>query len=91
MTHDRPLNEQGPLRVPPAADTPENNLAALLAEATARGVSSEDLDEAVHDAVDGLAASVNNGGLGAQIEFLMQRLGADETRRLLGACLADKP
>jgi hypothetical protein len=85
------LSADVPLRVPPTADLPENALAVLVTEATTQGVSSEDLDEAVHDAVSGLATKLNNDGLEAQIEFLMQRLGADETRRLLGACLVDKP
>jgi hypothetical protein len=78
-------------RVPQTADAPENTLAALVAEAMAQGLSCEDLDNAVHDAVGGLATNVNNAGLEAQIEFLVLRLGAAETRRLLEACSADKP
>lgn len=85
------LSEHVQLRVPQTADAPENAFAALVAEAMARGLSCEDLDNAVHDAVGGLATNVNNAGLEAQIEFLVQRLGAAETRRLLEACSADKP
>jgi len=84
------LGDSVQLRDPhPAADA-EIGTAALVAEATARGLSPEDLDEAVHDAVGGLAASLNNDGLDAQIEFLVQRFGAAETRKLLENCAADR-
>ncbi len=85
------LSADVPLRVPTTTDDPENSRASLLAEATARGVSCEDLDEAVHDAVGDLAANLNNAGLQAQIEFLVQRLGAAETRQLLRTCASDRP
>ena len=91
MTHDRQRKGQGPLRVPPTTNEPDSTLGSLVAEATTQGVFSEDLDEAVHDVVSGLATNVNNAGLEAQIEFLMQRLGAEEARQLLRTCAADRP
>lgn len=35
-----------------------------------RGITSEDLDEIVHDAASRLASNANNDGAGSQIEFL---------------------
>lgn len=42
------------------------------------GISSEDLDDLVHDCVSQQASDINNGGLSAQIEYLNREIGVDE-------------
>ena len=46
-------------------------------------IESRDLDDVVHDAVSSTASAVNNGGLSAQIAFLIEQLGTEETKRLI--------
>jgi hypothetical protein len=53
-------------------------------------LTPEDLDEAVHDAADELAASINNGGLEAQINFLDEQFGPECTKRIVTLILKDK-
>jgi hypothetical protein len=69
----------------PALSTDE-----LVAWARSRGLSPEDLDDRVHDLVSAQASNLNNGGLGAQIKFLVEQLGAAETRKLLAELAADQ-
>lgn len=57
---------------------------AVVDEAHARGTQPSDLDEVVIDAAVASAADVNNRGLEAQVAFLVDHLGLDETRRTLG-------
>ena len=63
--------------------------ARLVQEAEELGITPEDLDEAVHDTAGALASAMNNDGLEEQITFLVERLGVDETRRLLAETTAD--
>ena len=58
--------------------------ARLVQEAEKAGIKPEDLDEATHD------AAMNNGGLVEQIQFLVERHGADEPRKLLGEMAASR-
>jgi hypothetical protein len=43
----------------------------------------EGLDEYVHDVASAQASDVNNGGLVAQLNFLVEHLGVEHTRKLL--------
>jgi hypothetical protein len=56
------------------------SVAELVALAAHRLLSSEHLDEAVHDAADEHAANLNSEGLDVQIEYLVSRLGAREAQ-----------
>jgi hypothetical protein len=47
----------------------------LVRLAAGRRLSSDHLDDAVHDAADERAAQINSEGLDAQIEYLVRRLG----------------
>ena len=47
------------------------------------GITPEQLEEAVHEAAAAVAASINNGGLAEQVEYLVQHLGVVETDQLL--------
>jgi hypothetical protein len=55
----------------------------LAADAHCRGVLPEQLDELVHDAKGSEAAAINNEGLDAQVEYLVEQLGAASVRDAL--------
>jgi hypothetical protein len=55
----------------------------LAADAHCRGVLPEQLDELVHDAKGSEAAAINNEGLDAQVEYLIEHLGAATVRDTL--------
>jgi len=55
-------------------------VAELVALATHLLLSSEDLDDAIHDAADEHAGNINSEGLDVQIEYLVSQLGASETQ-----------
>lgn len=55
----------------------------IVKQAKSNGIKSEDLDELVHEVISKTASSINNGGLEAQIEFLIDKLGAHEVEREL--------
>lgn len=58
--------------------------AAGLEEMAGRlGLEAEDLDEHVIELACAEASDINNGGLSAQIAYLMRSLGAEETRLLV--------
>lgn len=68
---------------PPAAEPVDRrapSVSELVALAARGRLSSEDLDEDVHDAASEDAANVNSEGLDGQIAYLVQRLGARETQ-----------
>jgi hypothetical protein len=50
----------------------------------------EDLDESVHDVASGIASDANNGGLDAQVRFLVKELGAGHAEEQLDKLIADK-
>jgi hypothetical protein len=56
------------------------SVAELVALAAHLLLSSEDLDDAVHDAADEHAATLNSEGLDVQIDYLVARLGASDTQ-----------
>lgn len=43
-----------------------------------RGISSEQLDDLVHEAAGRLASNANNDGMSSQLDFLMVVCGWDE-------------
>lgn len=53
-----------------------NTLKTLI---KARGLKAEDLDDLIHDVASEQASRVNNEGLEAQLEFLISRIGYDDT------------
>jgi len=55
----------------------------LTRQAEENGVQPERLDELVHEIASSHAASINNGGLSEQIEYLVKELGAAEVERIL--------
>lgn len=57
--------------------------ADLLVQLAESNLDAEDLDDAVHTATSLQATNVNNQGVGAQVRCLVERLGLEETRRLL--------
>lgn len=68
---------------------PEINIQDIISKARVDGVSSEDLDELVHEVVSKTASSINNGGLEAQIEFLVDELGSYEVEKEIEKLLGD--
>jgi hypothetical protein len=83
-----PMDEQDCSQ--PATVSPETSAAELVAWAQSQGLSPEDLDDEIHDHVGTAASNLNNRGLHAQIEFLVQQFGAAETRKLLTEVISDK-
>jgi len=65
------------------AGAPPAAVAELVALAGELEVTDLELDGHVHDVASQAASSVNNEGVEGQIAYLVERLGADETRRLL--------
>jgi hypothetical protein len=61
------------------------SIAELVALAARMLLSSEDLDDAVHDAADEHAATINSEGLDGQIEYLVARLGAKDAQAAIEA------
>lgn len=55
----------------------------LIQQAEENSVEPERLDELVHEIASSHAASINNGGLSEQIEYLVKELGAAEVERIL--------
>ena len=83
-----PVDEQDcaqPVTVSQAASAAE-----LVTWAQSQGLSPEDLDDEIHDQVGVVASNLNNRGLSAQIDFLVQQFGAVETRKLLTEVISDK-
>ncbi len=65
------LRERG-VQLRPAAG---GMVAALLARFGTAGLAENTLDDLVHDVASSEASQVNNGGLTAQIPFLLRQLG----------------
>lgn len=65
---------------PEPSISPEQRLLALASEL---GVDPLDLDDAVHDLHSTPASQINNGGLPAQISYLLDQLGEAEVADLL--------
>ncbi|MFD8564659.1 hypothetical protein ACFV1N_45975 [Streptosporangium canum] len=62
----------------------------LLQIADLLSTDSEQLDELVHDLVSQHGSSINNGGLPAQLAYLINAIGADSVRELLRQEAADR-
>ena len=76
----------------PVSEEPETNdvedrsrqeTERLIQQAEEDGVLPERLDELVHEIASSHAASINNGGLSEQIEYIVKELGAAEVERVL--------
>jgi hypothetical protein len=76
--------------VPPAEASPAVSVDELVAWAQSQGLAPEDLDDQIHGQVGALASNLNNRGLSAQIEFLVEQFGSAETRNLLAELAEDK-
>jgi hypothetical protein len=63
----------------------------LLAAALAAGLEPVDLDEAVHEAKAEEASAVNNAGLEAQLDYLVEAYGLDATRSLIEDAARGEP
>lgn len=61
----------------------------LLAFARHHGISSDDLDEIVHELVSEQATQINNGGLEAQLSYLLDAIGPAQARTTLHADSGD--
>lgn len=57
--------------------------ASVTADAQVAGVTSEELDDAVINAATETASRANNGGVDAQISYLIQQYGEAAVRRLM--------
>jgi hypothetical protein len=62
----------------------------LADKAKANGLKAEDLDNIVHDLAAGMAADVNNGGLGDQLYYLVVGLGAQHADRQIDELIAGR-
>lgn len=54
-----------------------------LADLAAKTLTTEDLDDAVHDAASAAASTANNTGIAAQVRFLAAHLGGHATEKLI--------
>lgn len=64
--------------LPITEDVPEEDkVAEVVKRLEEKGIQHEDLDDAVTDACSAQASNINNGGLRAQAEFLLQDYGGD--------------
>lgn len=61
----------------------DRDLADLLALARQHGIGSEGLDEIVHQVVSEQATQINNGGLEAQLSYLIDALGPTQASAML--------
>ena len=66
-----------------ASGTRNRELRDLLALARQHGISSDDLDEIVHELVSEQATQINNGGLEAQLSYLIDAIGPAQARAML--------
>jgi hypothetical protein len=73
------------------AAAPPSAVAELVALAHELEVKELELDERVHDVASRAGSDVNNEGLEGQIAFLIQRLGAEETRRIVEQATQQHP
>jgi len=55
----------------------------LIVQAEKNRITSESLDEAVHEAKANEAAEINNGGLESQIPYLVEFYGSNHVRELV--------
>src|SRR4051812_33113534 len=64
---------------------------AFLEEFCAVHLAEDALDDLVHELKGSEAAAINNGGAGAQLEYILERLGAVEAARAVMGEGADLP
>ena len=94
--HDNPVVAQGdsaPDLLPvDRADTSGRDAAMdrLVGKAQAADLSPEDLDETVHELAASIAADINNGGLDAQIGYLVEQMGIQGTQQQLDRLIEEK-
>ena len=80
---DRQPREATSISLAPFDQPPSR--AELVALAAHLLLSSEDLDDAVHDAAEEHAATLNSEGLDTQIEYLVARLGTTDAQAAIEA------
>jgi len=68
---------------PAGASSQPGEADKLAAWAAGLGLEAEDLDDLVHGAYSRQASETNNGGLGAQVRFLIESYGTGGARSLL--------
>jgi hypothetical protein len=62
----------------------------LVAKAEDAGLVPEDLDDSVHELAASIAADTNNGGLDAQIGYLVAEMGVEGTEKQLDRLIEEK-
>jgi hypothetical protein len=72
------------------ADETASPEASLVEFAEQNGLQAEQLDEIVHDCASMTASEINNAGMERQIDFLVENLGAVETRQRLADIAGEK-
>ena len=63
----------------------DRELRDLLALAQQHGINSDDLDDIVHELISEQATQINNGGLEAQLSYLIDAIGPAQARAMLDA------
>jgi hypothetical protein len=63
----------------------DRELPDLLALTRQHGISSDDLDDIVHELISEQATQINNGGLEAQLSYLIETIGPTQARAMLHA------
>ena len=68
----------------------DDEVGRLTQKASAAGLEDEDLDETAHELAARIAAEINNGGLEAQIGYLVEHLGPPGAETQLDQLSAEK-
>jgi hypothetical protein len=71
-------------------EQPSDQTGGMVAWMQSLGLEADDLDELVHETVSQQASAINNGGLQAQIEFLVRAYGRERARSLIEDCQQDR-
>lgn len=73
----------------PQPDPDAEDVARLTALAAELGASELVLDEDVHDMASSVGSDVNNGGMPAQVKYLVEMAGAAEAEQMIRAAAED--
>ncbi len=71
-------------------DTTSALVTKLTAKAHSAGLHPEDLDETIHDLTSSTAADINNGGLDAQVRYLVKEMGTRHAEEQIDKLIAEK-
>ena len=61
----------------------DSEIGELMKEIASHGIPEDCFDEAVHDVASEAASTVNNQGMEAQLRYLLEELGREETRKIV--------